>query len=253
MRTTLLSLIVLATLLAGPAATLAQPSIPGTRTPPGWAAGFLPFLGEIHGLTANAHISVRSLAGQELFDFKDTTFMVLTNRIRLEMSLSSMKGDLITPEMKAVLLGYGMNYLVSVVEPEEKRMTDLYPALGAFIPTELQPAQIPMLSHQVERSYETIGADSVDDQVCVVRRVTLTDPQGRRRVATVWQATELKGMPLRIRVRERGIELEIQFANVELRTPEAALFKVPEGFIAQPNTTALINNAPGLMERRLQP
>ena len=61
--------------------------------------------------------------------------------------------------------------------------------------------------------------------------------------ATVWQATNLQNLPVKIVIHKAQQTYQLQLSNVRLGQPDAAIFAVPAGFAKQADLSAAIQAA----------
>ena len=61
--------------------------------------------------------------------------------------------------------------------------------------------------------------------------------------ATVWQATNLQNLPIKIAITKDKQTYVLQLSNIKLGQPDAAYFAVPAGFVKQVDLNAVIQAA----------
>lgn len=73
-----------------------------------------------------------------------------------------------------------------------------------------------------------VGTEAVDGHPCQVENVVVTRPDGKTVESKVWEAEDLKGIPLRIESRISGVTLTAVYRDVSIKSPDQALFAIPE-------------------------
>lgn len=77
----------------------------------------------------------------------------------------------------------------------------------------------------VKRTAE--GTETVDGHSCKVEKAVVTRPDGKIMESRVWEADDLKGIPVKIESQVGGGKLVAFYQDVVLGTPDKALFEVP--------------------------
>jgi hypothetical protein len=90
----------------------------------------------------------------------------------------------------------------------------------------MMPSPFQLLSGtKVERT--AAGTEVVEGHTCKVEKVLVTTSDGRTIRSKVWEAEDLKGVPVKIEsYTERGVMAAI-YRDIVLGTPDPALFKPP--------------------------
>ena len=83
---------------------------------------------------------------------------------------------------------------------------------------------------------ERVATETIDGHPTEKFKVT-TSPGGKPRVHYVWRATDLKGFP--VQASDEAGTTKTKLKNIDLRKPDAALFKPPSGCRAMPNIKEL--------------
>lgn len=85
-----------------------------------------------------------------------------------------------------------------------------------------------------------LGRENIAGQPTVKYSVKITGDDG---TATVWQATNLQNLPIKILITKDKQTYQLQLSNVRLGQPDAAYFAVPAGFAKQADLSAAIQAA----------
>src|SRR5271169_148696 len=73
-----------------------------------------------------------------------------------------------------------------------------------------------------------VGTEVVDGHACQVENVVVTRPDGKTVESKVWEAEDLKGIPVRIESRIGGVTLTAVYRDVSINPADQALFAIPE-------------------------
>ena len=99
-----------------------------------------------------------------------------------------------------------------VMKPDQARM----------LPSPLELLEGPV----VKRA--PVGTEFVDGHACQVENVVVTRPDGKTVESKVWEAEDLKGIPVRIESRISGVTLTAVYRDISVNAPDHALFTIPE-------------------------
>ena len=72
------------------------------------------------------------------------------------------------------------------------------------------------------------GTEVVEGHLCNVENVVVTRPDGKTIESRVWEAQDLKGVPIKIESRLEDVTLSAFYRDISLETPDQALFTIPE-------------------------
>jgi hypothetical protein len=73
-----------------------------------------------------------------------------------------------------------------------------------------------------------VGTETVDGHTCKVENVVVTRADGKTIESKVWEAEDLKGVPVKIESHIEGGTLTAIYRDIVLGTPDKALFAPPE-------------------------
>ncbi len=71
------------------------------------------------------------------------------------------------------------------------------------------------------------GTETLEGHSCKVEKAVVTRPDGKVIESRVWEADDLKGVPVKIESQLDGAKLVAFYRDVVLETPDKALFAVP--------------------------
>lgn len=98
----------------------------------------------------------------------------------------------------------------------------------------MKPEQAKMLPSPLELLQGTnvkrtsAGTENVDGHLCNVENVVVNRADGSTIASRVWEAQDLKGVPIRIESHIGDITLSAAYRDISLDAPERGLFTVPE-------------------------
>jgi hypothetical protein len=113
-------------------------------------------------------------------------------------------------------------YNLTVYPDHSRQCVSMKPEQAKMLPSPLELIQ----GKIVKRT--ALGSEVVEGHNCKVENVTVTRPDGKTIESKVWEAEDLKGVPVKIESHPDGITLRAVYRNIELGAPDAALFTVPE-------------------------
>lgn len=228
--------IVLFSLVTGHAQFGPGPGAPGMGMGPGPAGpriegGMAQLFGENTAFSATMEMQAKApgATGPMIMPGK---FAFDNGMSRFEMDLSEAKGGNMAPQMVAQLKSMGMDKMVMIARPDKKVHYLVYPAKQAYVESPIRqeaPAAESKASDYKVESTE-LGRETVDGHPCVKNKVVVTDKDGKKFEATVWNATDLKKFPVKIEPTDpRGNTSTMLFKDVKLAKPDASLFEPPAG------------------------
>jgi hypothetical protein len=90
----------------------------------------------------------------------------------------------------------------------------------------MSPLQLLSGAEKVQR--KPTGTDVVEGHACKVENVTVTGADGTKTALKVWEAQDLKGMPLKIELHSGLHVLVTTYRDIVVGAPAKALFKRPD-------------------------
>ena len=95
------------------------------------------------------------------------------------------------------------------------------------------PAETPLI-HSPDTTIErvAVGTETIDGHVCKVENLTITPHSGLRAgqasTMKVWEAQDLNGFPIKVETQTSRGPVAIQYKDISLNAPDAALFTHPD-------------------------
>jgi hypothetical protein len=99
-----------------------------------------------------------------------------------------------------------------VMKPEQARM----------LPSPLELLQ----GSDIKRT--AAGTEVVDGHPCKIEKVVVTRPDGKTIESKVWEAQDLKGIPVKIESHVGEFTLSAVYRDISTETPDEQLFRAPE-------------------------
>jgi hypothetical protein len=160
---------------------------------------------------------------------------------RLEMDLTKIKGSMMPPATVEQLKAFGMAEMILINRPDTGSSVLVYPGLQSFARMNETPAQTGADDYKV--ATKELGREKVGGQDCVKNQVTVTGPDGKAFESTVWNATALKGFPVRMQSTEGGTPFTLTFKEVKFDRPAATLFDAPAAYTKYDDIGTLMRGA----------
>jgi len=98
----------------------------------------------------------------------------------------------------------------------------------------MKPEQAKMLPSPLEllqgsdMKRTAAGTEVVDGHPCNIEKVVVTRPDGKTIESKVWEAQDLKGIPVKIESHIGEFTLSAVYRDISMETPDQQLFTVPE-------------------------
>jgi hypothetical protein len=229
----------LAIILFLPAAGQAQ--LPGGPSTPQFSAAFSKLFGEHKAFSADMDMEMTQPGTTEPL-FTPGKISYLDGKSRMEIDLSRAKGPQLPAGMAEQLKTMGMANMTMISEEGKTSSYIVYPSLQAYatIPT---PDNKATDDSKIKMDTTELGKETVDGQACVKNKVILTEPDGAKSEATVWNATELKKFPVRIETAKDGTKVRMSFKNVKLEKPDTKLFEAPSTYKKYDSVQGMLQEA----------
>ena len=224
--------------LASLALACSAPAQLGGSSTPGLNAGMIKMFGETKAFSAQAEARILDKEQKEISTLP-MKVALREGKLRAEMDLSELKGGQIPPEFAAMLKGSGMDRMVTLVLPEKKVTTIIYPGLQSY--AEMASTEDETGDGKIETT--EMGSETLDGHACTKTKFTTTDAKGKKQDAIVWKAKDLKEFPIQMQVAQKNNTMILKFKNPKLEQPEASLFVMPTNYTKYPSAQALMTAA----------
>lgn len=166
----------------------------------------------------------------------------LSGKSRMDLDLGRSKGPQLPAGMAEQIKAMGMGDMSIISEEGTNMSYFVYPGLKAYLALSPQEAAGPD-PNSLKMETTELGSETVDGHPTVKNKVVMTDPNGKKTEATVWNATDLKKFPVRIEVGDKGAKMRMTFKNVKFEKPDTKLFQPPANFTKHTNIQGLMGEA----------
>jgi hypothetical protein len=146
---------------------------------------------------------------------------------RFEMDMTQMKGGRMGADAAAHMKSMGMDKTIVISLPDKKASYLIYPGLQGYVENPAPDAKAEASPSDFKVETTELGKETVDGHPCIKNKTIVTDKDGAKHEATVWNATDLKNFPVKIDQTEQGTAVTMQFKDIKLAKPDASQFDVP--------------------------
>jgi hypothetical protein len=197
---------------------------------PGVSAGFAKLFGSHTAFTAKVEAQVLDRTQKEFLRLP-MTFAALDGRIRVDIDLAEMRSQVIPASAIASYKQTGLNRVTSIVRPEQKAMFIIYPGVQSYVNVPMSKAEAEASGANLQVQRTRLGEETVDNYPCVQHRVVVKNNKGDVVLeAVTWNATTLKGFPVRIATQENGNTTVMRFQQVQFVKPDLKQFAPVAGY-----------------------
>jgi hypothetical protein len=164
-------------------------------------------------------------------------FAMLDKKIRVGVDMSKMKSQDLSPQNLEWFKQRGMINVVSIIAPD--KICVYYPGRKAMLCTVSSP-EAAAAARSPKLTQTELGKETFDGHPCIKKRAMITDEQGQPVEAITWNATDLKGFPIQIQIRDKESTSFVRFKQVQFTKPEAKEFEPPAGYTQFTNEEQLV-------------
>lgn len=231
------------TALLGASVARAQWVGPYAQQVPFFAAALSEFISDSRAFTARAELQLPAVKGDAplVLPF---TMATLYGRMRWDLNASQLKQSSLPPEAAGLLQQFNLDRVVFIKNPDQNALVAL-PGQKAYaeIPRQSNPDlenQAELKMGRLEKKY--VGKEVVDGHPCEVYRLILPEDKAKTEEAAVWQATDLKDLPVRIRIKIKDDVYGLQLRNINYKDPDPRAFDKPTTFTQYPSVDAMLQS-----------
>jgi hypothetical protein len=144
----------------------------------------------------------------------------------------------LAPKTRMEMDAPGMGQMIALHLPEEPNSKGgkgvsytLFPATKTYMRMDASVSPDEKAKQEGTVKIEELGKETLDNQVCLKRRITITEPRSTvPHVVLLWCAAAVKNMPVRMETEEGRDKTVIRFLDYDFKKPDAALFQVPKDY-----------------------
>lgn len=236
---------------AGPArAQLANGLLPGLDHAPFLAAAMSEVFSDSRAFSA---VALAQLPGRSPGQALPLGFATSKGRMRWYLNLERAQGLNLEPEVASLLREAKLGQILLLLRPETNAVVAI-PGLKAWFELPMPVPQSVKDKAQEKAGFlqkTEVGREMVEGHPCVKYRLHNAGGKDSQEEAFVWQATDLKNLPIRFQARIHGEQYGLLFRDVRQSEPDPKLFDPPTGYtkIAGPEVllqSALLRQMPGI-------
>jgi hypothetical protein len=215
----------------------AQSQLPGG--PSSINGAMMKLFADNNSFTATAEIKVLDKAGKETTRMP-MNWLMLDGKSRLEMDMNQVQSSLVPAAALGELKQAGLDNLVSVKRPDKRTQLLIYKNAKSYTEQTLTADEIADLDKNYKIDKTKIGKETINGHPCEKSKVVLTPDKGEKTEIIVWNATDLKGFPMQMRILDPDSAVVVTFKDVKLVKPEPGLFEPPVDLTKFDSTEKLI-------------
>jgi hypothetical protein len=209
---------------------------------PGLNAAMLQIFGDIPGFSSKADVRLME-KGEKTPTTMTMNFSMLDGNARVDLDMATVRSRQMTPQMLTSFKQAGLDRLVTIIRPDRKTATLIYPVVQSFVvmPMTKEEAADMQRRYQIEKS--RLSKETIEGHPTEKCRVTLRAESGEKQQATVWYATDLGNFPLKVEMNQPDATLTMSYKEVKLGRPDAKEFDAPAGYTRHKNIELLMQAA----------
>lgn len=205
------------------------------------AAALSEFFSDTRAFTAGVEMTLPAKEGGESLKLPFGV-AIADGKMRWELNLANVKSAELPPEAIQGIKDMGLDRMFFIYLPG-KPLTLALPGMKSYI--EMALPKTDAVQQQAQEKIgrlekREIGRENISGQPTVKYAVKVPGDDGS---ATVWQATNLQNLPVKIAITKDKQTYQLQLSNIKLGPPDAAYFAVPAGFAKQTDLNAVIQAA----------
>lgn len=205
------------------------------------AAALSEFFSDTRAFTGGVELTLAAPAGGESVKVPFGIAMA-DGKMRWELNLADVKNADLTPEAVASLKQLGLDRVAFLYLPG-KPLTLVVPGMKAYVEVAMPAATA--VQQQAQQKVgrlekREIGRETIAGQPTVKYAVKVPGDDGS---ATVWQATNLQNLPVKMAITKEKQTYQFQLSNVRLGAPDPRYFEVPAGLTKAADLNAVIQAA----------
>lgn len=205
------------------------------------AAALSEFFSDTRAFTAGVELALPAKDGSEPLKLPFGVAMA-DGKMRWELNFANVKSAEITPDALTGMKSMGLDQMCFIYLPG-KPLTLTLPSMKAYV--EMPVPKLEGVQQQAQEKIgrlekKELGRETIAGQPTVKYAVKVPGDTG---TATVWQATNLQNLPIKIVITKDQQTYQLQLSNIRLGQPDAAYFQTPQGFVKHADLNAAIQAA----------
>jgi hypothetical protein len=172
-------------------------------------------------------------------------FATLNGHMRWYLNLDQARSSRLDPALTTWLREARLNQVLFILRPETNALV-VVPGLKQWF--EFAPPKSPEIQAKAEEKVgflqkTEVGRETVDGHPCVKYRLDLPKERGSGEQAFVWQATDLKNLPIKFQTALNGEIFTLLFRQIKDTPPDAKHFEPTAGYARVSGPETLLQNA----------
>ena len=166
--------------------------------------------------------------GQSAWNFPDFSATQVLESRKADISMKVYRaGDSVRVERSQALSTLYMPskrkvYNLTTYPDHSHQCVEMKPEQAKMLPSPLELLQ----GYDMTRTAE--GTEVIDGHPCNIEKVVVTRPDGKTIESKVWEAQDLKGIPVKIESHIGELTLSAVYRDISMETPDQQQFTVPE-------------------------
>jgi len=211
----------------------------GPGTGPSFSGSMAKLFGDNSSFSANVQMQMKSaVSGQP---------MEMPGKISVSEGKTRFESDM-SGKLPAQAAAMGLDKTVMIARPDKMLNYMIFPGLQAYFEMPLQTPEAAKPESDFKIELTELGKETIDGHPCIKNKAIVTDSEGNKHEATLWNAKDLNKFPVKIEQDDQGITGTILFKDVKLSKPNADLFEPPAGYTRYANMQAMMQQ---VMMKRL--
>lgn len=198
-----------------------------TSAPGADFATFAQLFGKTAAFTARSEVKVLDKHQKETIS-TTMAFAMLDNKLRLEIDTATTKNKDLPPDAAASLKPLGLDQVHVIMRPDRRTVYFIFPKAGMYIHLPMEKDDLEA-AEKSKVTTEKLGEEILDGHPCVKNKVTITSVNGDKQELTVWNATDLKKLPIKTVEKQGDETVTTLYKNIQFTRPDAKKFEPPAG------------------------
>lgn len=190
------------------------------------AAALSEFLSDTRNFTAGVEVTVPPV-GKEPALTLPFGVAAADGKMRWELNLANVKSASFSPEVVASFKEMGLDRMFFIYLPNQP-LTLVLPGVKSYIPMPVSAGGVRQQAQDKVGRLEKreLGRETIGGQPTIKYAIKVPGDDG---TATVWQATNLQNLPVKLVITKEQQTYQFLLSNVRLGAPDPRYFEIPAG------------------------
>ena len=142
--------------------------------------------------------------------------------------------SLFPPEQRASMKLAHLDKIVIITRIDKKEVYAVFPGVEAYSEFSIPDSvlnEIGVRTNALTIQKTELGQETVSSHFCKKIKVTVSEPNRPTEEAILWCAADLQQFPVKLEIYAKNGITKIDFQDVQIKRPDAALFQVPANYI----------------------